>query len=580
MNWNPPETTRASRRSYLAATATALSISTAGCIDRVRSVADGERSDRLSLSILTVPADDDRESAELARHLESRLEAVGIDASVATRDAAAFLETILLERDFDLYVSRLPTARDPDFLYPALHSGFANEAGWQNPFSFASMTFDSLLEAQRAADGDERFDAVEAVLEAFLEEKPFEPICRPAAHRLVRTDRIDGWTADRPWTRTAYLGLEPADGVDELHALVTDSRPSRSVNPVSATNRECELVVELLYDSLATADADGELRPWLAADWEWDGDELVVDLREDCRFHDGEVVDAADVAFTYRFLADTTLGRASADSPAPRYRGRISTIDDVAVADDRRVRLTAAAGRDAAERALTVPILPAHVWREGVENRLEDESSPPRGRWSLLTDGDVSPVGSGPYRLADRSEREHVTLERFEDHFTLREDVDLPEPTVETVRFGVDPGSRSSIERVASGDADATATRLSTHALEDVPDDGALERLDPPSPTVYHVGYNTRKAPMSNPRFRRAVGRLIDEAEIAEEVFRGRGEPLSVLVAEEWTPDDLAYDGDDPATPFLGDDGDLDVDAAVEAFEDAGYRYVDGRLLG
>ena len=610
------------RRSVLAAGAAGLSLSMSGCVDTVRRVVDRDGDEQLSLSIVTVPSDGDRESLRIAYHLESHLEAVGIDVSLKARSRSDFLETILIDHEFDIYVGQHPADYDPDFLYEALHSTYANEAGWQNPFGFASMAFDTLLEDQRRADGEQRRERMTNVLRGLADEKPFNPLCRSAEYRVANTTRFDGWGQGHLATRRGYLGLEPDPGVDRLHALVTDARPSVNVNPISATVRERGTVIDLLYDSLGTV-VDGEVLPWLAESWEWvtDSDDAAsesdgadesgganetertdedapvgptrntttarVRLRENCRFHDGEPVTAEDVEFTYQFFEDTVLGQAAFPSPPPRYRGHASAIEAIEAEDDHTLLITVAAGREVCERAFTVPILPRHVWRAELEDRIGDlsEFSAPQGEWSLVTTDAVDPTGSGPYQFESQSERDHLTLERFDDHFTLREDLEadhLLAPLAEELRFSVDPGSPSSISRVASGDADVTSSMLSAYSIGDVPDDDPdVERLESPSWTFYHVGFNTRRPPCSNLHFRRAVCRLIDKGWITDEIFYGHADPIATPVTEEWTPADLAWSGSDPETPFAGTDGTLNVTAARNAFESAGYYTDDeGRLLG
>ncbi|QFU83208.1 ABC transporter substrate-binding protein [Natronorubrum aibiense] len=632
------------RRSVLAAAGAGLSISLSGCIDSVESVVSNDGDDNLSLSLVTVPDDGNRETVRIARHLERNLEAVGINTTIAWRSPSEFLEMILIDRDFDLYVGRHPADYDPDFLYEALHSRYADEAGWQNPFQYSNPTFfDPLLEEQRRADGDERRERLKPVLRALAEEKPFDPICRPDENR-VASARFEGWENAHPATRQGYLGLEPDDGVDRLHALVTDARPSQNVNPLSATISERGTVVNLLYDSLGTLDVTEEddsvsyeVQPWLADSWELepaaevdefyaggaamnesetvdnstldaesvdnstldaesvdnstldaesvDDDAMAatVRLREDCTFHDGEPVTAADVAFTYRFLKDTALGQSVRPSPAPRYRGQVSAVNRIETdpRDDYRLRIIFDAGREVIERALTVPILPRHIWREELKDRINnvDDFTASQGRWGLVTTNSVPPIGSGPFQFESQSERSYLNLERFDDHFTLRADVDLPEPTVDELRFTVDPGSTSSISRVESGDGDLTSSMLESHAIGNISDDSDAERLEDPSWTFYHLGFNTRVSPCSDPRFRRAVCQLIDKDWIARQIFYDHATPLSSPVADEWVPDDLTWDGEDSRTPFIGSDGTLNAEAARAAFESAGFRYDDeGRL--
>ena len=631
--------TSVSRRAMLAATA-GLTVSSGGCVRQVRSAVNRDGLDRLSMTITTVPADGDRESILLARAIRDALETAGIDVSIEMRSEEEFLRSILINHEFDVYVGRHPADTDPAYLYETLHSRYADEAGWQNPFGFANLAVDERLEAQRRADGDDRRAAVAETLEAFATHQPFVPICVPDEYRIARTDRFGGWGERHPATKLGYLGLETdgsgagadADGPVELRAAHTDARPSQNLNPLAVEYRDRGTVVDLLYDSLAVepvaefetedaddgdeiepdadldgegedsddetaddgadADADGpvtDLEPWLAESWEWtetgsdggDAATLTVSLREDCRFHDGEPVTADDVAFTYRFLADTTLDEGVVPAPSPRHRGRVDAVDAVDVVDEHRLEFSVGTSRTVGERALTVPVLPEHVWRERSAAADVPGVRIAEGTTEALVADNVPPIGSGPFRFESRTDREHVTLERFDDHFTLREGVDRPAPTVDRFRIQIDPRSTSAIALVEGDDADVTTTTLETYVIDDVlegtPEDVTV--LESRSWSFYHLGFNARKAPFSNPRFRRVVARLFDKERLVEEVFHGHARPLATPVTEEWTPDALAWEGDDPATPFLGADGEVDAAAARAAFEEAGFSYdSEGRL--
>ncbi|WP_255682018.1 ABC transporter substrate-binding protein [Natrinema sp. SYSU A 869] len=596
MSRKPSPNDGVSRRSFLAAGVTGAALTMSGCIDRVQSVVDQDGDDQFSLSITTVPADSDRQNIRIARRLEANLEKVGIDVSLDMRSRSELLETVLIDHDFDCYVGLHPADYDPDFLYEALHSTYASEAGRQNPFGFTNMAFDTHLENQRQTDGDERKRHVQSVLTGLAQAKPFDPICIPEEHRVARANRFDGWSEGHLATRHGYLGLEPEDDVDRLHALVTDSRMTRNLNPLSATFRNRGTTIDLLYDSLGT-EHEGEVKPWLAKSWDFpeetmgsgsetaDGETMrtaTVTLREECQFHDGEPVTAEDVAFTYKFLSDTSWGRAPVASPAPRYRGYADVIKAVTVDSDRELTVTVTGGQETVKRAFTVPILPRHIWLKLIDKYATgDDFTAPQGRWTVVSGSNIPPVGSGPFQFDSRSEDESLVLQRFEDHFTLRDDVELPEPTVEEVQFTVDPASNSSITRVEDGGADVTATMLSAHSVPAIPDSSELEQLRSPSRTFYHLGFNVRNAPFSNPHVRRAITQLLDKEAIATDVFYGNATPVASPVTDEWVPESLGWDGDDPVTPFAGTDGDLNVDAAKVAFERAGFRYDDnGRLLG
>lgn len=576
---------RLSRRSMLAGTAATLTASTSGCIRQVRSTVSRDTVPQLSVTISTVPADSDRQAVQLARRLAGTLESVGIDVSISLLADEELIRRVAINHDFDVFVGRFPGRTDPDFLYEALHSRFVDESGWQNPFGFANMSVDGFLEEQRTLEGDERREAVFDALEAVAAEQPFVPICRPREIRLARTDRFRGWQNGHLEDRLGYLGLEVVDEATDgdenarIRGIVIDPRPSKNLNPLSIEYRNRGTLINLLYDSLAASD-EGSLLPWLAAEWEWDGSTVEVTLRDGHEFHDGEPVTASDVAFTYEFLGDTALGGEESPSPTPFRRGAVSAIEEVEIHDDLTLSMSVSTSPEVAEQAFTVPILPAHVW----EGRAESASVPgvrtAQGTTEALVSDNVPPVGSGPFRFVERVEREYVLLERFDEHFTRRPDVDLPEPTAGSLEARIDPRSTSAITIVQNGDADVTISTLDANVVDDIepPDDVSL--LESRSRTFYSFGFNARRAPFSNPNFRRVVARAIDKEWLVADVFDGYADPIATPVIADWTPPSLEWDGIDPVVPFAGDDGEVNTTMIRTLFEEAGFRYgEDERLL-
>ncbi|WP_090617207.1 ABC transporter substrate-binding protein [Natrinema salaciae] len=559
----------------LAATA-GLTVSSSGCLRQVREIVLPNNVKQLSLSITTLPADADRESVRIARQLEENFKAVGIDVSRDIRSEIDFRRTVLYNHDFDIWIGRHPGGTDPDYLYEALYSRFTDESGWQNPFGFTNQNVDELLEAQRRAEGEERRKAVTEVLEAIASEQPLVPICVPEEHRMVNADRFDGWEDGHLATRHGYLGLDPDVDVESLGVAHTDARPTENLNPIATDYRGRGTITDLLYDSLGTQDGTGAIQPWLARSWEWDGDTADVRLRPDCEFHDGVPVTAEDVAFTYRFLQDVSLGNHEAPSPAPRYRGQIDAVEAVDIRRDDRLEITVDTNQTVGERAFLVPILPAHVWRE----RTNDVIGPggptiAQGTTQAIVADNMPPVGSGPFQFADATEGDRLELERHEMHFTRRTTDELPEPTIDECTFAIHPGSAGAARVVADGSADVTSLPLDTNVLGDIDESGSGQLRESTSWTFYVLGFNARKAPFNNYRFRRLIAQLIDKQWLTDEIFYGHARPVATPVTEEWVPESLEWDDHDPKTPFLGADGDVDVRAARSAFEDAGFRYDD-----
>ncbi len=641
-----------SRRSVLAGTG--LAVASAGCVGRVRNLAGRDRSSQLSLEIATIPADGDPNAIRIARHLSEHLNEVGIDARVDTMTDADLQRTVLLNHDFDLYVGQYPETVpfEPDALYSLVHSQFTAETGWQNPFGFTELAVDELLEEQRTASSDRRLEVLAELQDTVCELQPFTVVAFPDALTAYRDERFTGWDRTHPTSVQGLLRLsstEAGDGdvadetaadADEpvtLRLTTTDDRITENWNPIAAEYRRHGTFTSMLYDPLVRRHDDGPL-PWLAEGWERVGDgTLRVDLR-DAEWHDGEPLTAEDVVFTYRFLRDTSMGNAETPVPAPRFRGRSTTVESAAVVDGSTVELAVEnANRPVTERALEIPILPEHVWSERTEMvtiagvQVDEETTE-----ALVWNND-DPVGSGPLRFADSTPETEVIFERNPDHFLHglgsgsaadSEDDDtadgtegsngeadgeaggsesdgggaddspdddgparsIPEsfhgaPSFERLVLEVVPSDIAAVQQVGDGMADGTASNLGPDAVPRIGREADARLVSSRSAAFYHLGYNVRRAPLSNPRFRAILASLVDKAALVNDAFQGYARPATSLLAASpaYVPDRLRWDDDrdeDPIYPFSGTDGTLNVEAVRDAFRDAGYRYNEaGELL-
>jgi peptide/nickel transport system substrate-binding protein len=571
---------------------------TGGCLQQLGPLLGDNSPAQLSLTVKTVPADADTAATRIARRLVTNLTAAGVDAKMELQPRRELRRDVLVNGSFDLYVGRYPDRHDPDFLRPLCHSVFAGEGGWQNPFAFTDITVDDLLREQQGATGRDRQRIANRIQRQLASTQPFGLVAFPDEVWATRRDRFTEWDRHPPTNPLSFVALDTAvDGPDrheQLRVTTTNASPTRNLNPLAVQHRGRGIFTGLLYDRLARF-TDGTVTPWLAENVSWSrqGTDAVgtVRLRPDLRWHDGEALTASDVAFTYRFLQDTLLGSGDAPAPALRFRGRASLVDTVTVADDRTLQLRCAdTAPPVAARALTVPILPAHIWRErAIETTVA---------WA---DGDLTltqamvwpnprPVGSGVVQFEGRAQDESLVLTRFDDHFLHRSsaavDPSIPGQFAHGVAFDrlsvrVVPSDGAAIQLLGADEADATAMRLAPDAVPRVGEDPELGLHVESGRSFYHVGFNTRREPLGNPHVRRAIVRLLDTGDIARRVFDGYAQPAaSPLAGTEWLAPSLAWDGADPEVPFVGEDGQLDEQRARELFRDAGLEYSDeGRVL-
>ncbi|SDR41757.1 ABC transporter substrate-binding protein [Natronobacterium texcoconense] len=590
-----PATTR---RGLLASVSAVTVSSLAGCSERFWSRAENVGPDQVSLTIKTVPADDDVAAATIMSRLRENFREAGIAVTHEPVPKPDIYRDVLLEGDYDVFVLRHPGLDDYDGLRELLHSDFVSELGWQNPFRFSDLTADDLLEQQRLTTGDDRREVVAELIEYLGETAPYTTVAFPT--RIGgRRDALD---VDRPpRCSIEYLDLMsrqldegPREG--PLEVGVFGEGMAERLNPISVDYDGIDGLLGLLYDPLArrvderllpededTDERDSTYVPWLAEEIAWDdsSDQLraEVTLREGLEWHDGESLDANDVVFTMRLLQDTSMGEIEDGLPAPRYRSRQTVIETVDVLDSRTVRLSfGETVRPVAERVFSLPVLPEHVWGPRT-NVVADH------RTEVLTSDNENPVGSGLFEL-ETVGMDEIVLEPFSDHVFRDEDADRPDVIEDFsqfsgIRFQINPNVGSMLDSLLEGDIDVTGDNVPPGNADAITGHDEVSAISTPTDSFYLIGYNHHHSELGNPRFRVILSRLIDRSHVVSDVFDGFADaatsPGSLVGLSE---SEFDVDADIPILEFPGSDGELDVELVRSLFQDAGYRYEDGSLLG
>lgn len=606
-----PQTTTSMRRrnvlTLLAVSATAL---TSGCIRRLRTITGWQSLDQITLEIKAVSADADPYALRIANQVAQWLRDAGINANVTPMSKEELLRQVLLNHDFDLFVARAPLwVQTPDALYSLLHSRFATASGWQNPFGYTNLNVDELLKTQRSVNDKRRQNAISQLQQTITTSQPFTPIALADDIRAVRSDRYTNWRSSDLRSSLGYVALKQADEDErdedapqppgELGVVMNDTRPTTNLNPLSVEFRRTDDLTSLLYDSLGYTPELGTVDPWLANSWEFsevDSGLLgTVRIPAGLTWHDGTPLTAEDVAFTYAFLSDTTLGSGiednpegdTTDIPVPRFHGRSALVSTVRVIDHQTAEFRfGKCHPQAAKRAFTVPILPKHIWNDRTDPSSVGGIQVGTTTKALVTKN-IPPVGSGPLVFANNDPQRSVSFKTFDNHFLTRQDnSDLPEklasgPAFDSLSVRSVGSDVAAVEMVAAGETDVTGTAVGADLVPRIGRESVLDLVVNRSKSLYMVGYNVRQSPLANARFRNTIAQLIDKRYLIEDVFNGYGQPaVSPLTGTDWLPSSLQWNKTDPVTPFLGTDGELDVQQAREAFQTAGYQYDDGKLVG
>ncbi len=292
------------------------------------------------------------------------------------------------------------------------------------------------------------------------------------------------------------------------------------LDPRYATDAASERINRLLYARLV--DFDDRARPVASlASWQRLGPRhyrfrLGVPREP---FHNGEPLDADDVAETYRSIL-----RPANASP---HRGALSVIERIEVRDADTLDFFLRREDALFPGRLSIGILPATGIRAGnAYNR--------------------RPVGSGPFRFVAWHDAGKLELVRTSDQQRV---------VFEQVR---DPTMR--VLKLLRGEVDLLQNDLPPELLQHLREQPGIEVQTRPGSTFAYLGFQMQDPDTGRREVRRAVALALDRQAIIRYVFRGAARPAAALLP----PEHWAAAGD---LPPLGHD----VAAARALLARAGY---------
>ncbi|MFS0895692.1 ABC transporter substrate-binding protein [Microbacterium sp. 179-I 3D3 NHS] len=333
---------------------------------------------------------------------------------------------------------------------------------------------------------------------------------------------------------------DPSIGDDTMLINADKGNPffTQNFNPYLTNTRTAS---RWIYEPLILMNnLDGSLTPWLAAEWEQpDARTIVMTLRDDVTWSDGEEFTADDVAFTFQLLKD---------EPSLDIKGAWQHLESVETDGD--TVILHLQGDDAPSLSILgqTMIVPEHLW--------EDVENPGTYR-------NEEPVGTGPFVLGNYNDQQY-SMDKNTDYWQADE--------IE-IEHIILPATNSQLDTVSRGydwsysfisDVEGTWGAASPDNSWWFPPGGVIALLP-----------NLEVAPFDDVNVRRGIALALDREEIAETASEGYMEPAGQTGL-------ILPNQEEYLDPDIPDQGMItqDVDAALAAFAEAGYALDGDRLTG
>ena len=316
------------------------------------------------------------------------------------------------------------------------------------------------------------------------------------------------------------------------------------MNPLFFRSERTAWFLIQIYDSLIAYNTTLNPIPWLAESWEISADAktFTFDILEGVEWHDGESLTADDVKFTFDYMK---AGPEDVESWSVLQKIVSTTaVDDYTVS----VVFNETMGFGLSQLG-DLEIIPKHVW-EGV--------APDDARWDD-SDNVTAHIGSGPFIFKERVPDEFILLEKNENWWGKK-------PNVDGIRIDVIVGQSPRILAMRQGEADTERYELwgtDVNTVIEAPElkvvTGVVSQWD------YVLGFNLTVPGLDDVRVRKAIAYALDRERIVTTARLGWGTETWSVIPESYFP------------TYYSETGRFheNVTYANEILDDAGYLDTD-----
>ncbi len=307
-------------------------------------------------------------------------------------------------------------------------------------------------------------------------------------------------------------------------------------------------VFDRLVEAVTTAPGKSELVPGLAEKWDVSADGLTYTfyLRKNVKFHNGAVLTADDVIYTFDRMLNPSTKALNTDfldmiaGAQERLDGKAPTTNGLKKVDDTTVQITLGAPFAPFLANLATPagsIFPKDYTEKAGK------------------DFGIKPVGTGPFKVDNWTYNSEIQLSAFADYFRGKAKFDK-------LVFKIVPEAQTQALMFKKGELDVLDLDNARSQIPEFMKDPQWKDRIVKGPRVgtYYISINEKIAPFDNPKVREAMMYAIDRQTLIDKLYYSTGVPAKGILAP-------GLAGYNPALPGFA----YDPDKAKALLKEAGY---------
>jgi len=314
-----------------------------------------------------------------------------------------------------------------------------------------------------------------------------------------------------------------------------------SLDPTDYRDRNTQVALKNMFDSLTTRDKDLKVVPQLAESWKTlDDTTWEFKLRRGVKFHNGDDFTSKDVKFTL----DRVTREGALDGKTSPRKSLLASLSGVTVVDDHTVRIQTAKPWAILPLMLTLQeIVPQKYMKEVGSLGFQKK-----------------PVGTGPFQFVGKEGQDQLILERFENYYGgSPNNPPVQKAPLKYLIFKHIPENIVRIGMLQRKELDII-TGISPETVGILKMTPELEVKTSPATRSHFVEINMTRPPFDDPRIRLALNYAVDMKPVVDHVLGGQGRVLPSILL----PNAFAYNPS--LRPY-----EYNIDKAKKLLNDAGY---------